>query len=198
MDGPQRGRPSEAGLGVERTPDPMVAVRPETVFTESTEAPRPPTRLAPAPYDDAARIPIERYFTTPGVHPYDEVEWEIRTASITGEDGVPVFEQKDVEVPAFWSQTATNVVVSKYFRGPLGTPQRERSVRQLIDRVVDTLTEWGRKDGYFADDEQAQAFAAELTHLLLYQKAAFNSQVWFNVGVEAKSQCSACIILSFH
>jgi ribonucleoside-diphosphate reductase alpha chain len=133
------------------------------------------------------------------------VEWDIRSAAIIGEDGSVVFEQKDVEVPAFWSQTATNVVVSKYFRGPLGGRvfhhekgeiRRETSVRQLIDRVVGTLRDWGLKDGYFADEEDAHVFADELTHLLLHQKVSFNSPVWFNVGVEEKPQCSACFILS--
>jgi ribonucleoside-diphosphate reductase alpha chain len=107
-----------------------------------------------------------------------------------------VFEQHDVEIPKPWSQLATNVVVSKYFRGPLGTPQREHSVRQLISRVVDTITGWGRTDGYFASEADAQAFADELTHLLVEQKLAFNSPVWFNVGVEPHPQCSACFILS--
>ena len=107
-----------------------------------------------------------------------------------------VFEQYDVEIPKPWSQLATNVVVSKYFRGPLGTPQREQSVKQLIGRVVDTITNWGRKDGYFATDEDAQAFADELSYLLVHQKLAFNSPVWFNVGVEEHPQCSACFILS--
>ena len=141
-------------------------------------------------------IKVKRYFTRPGVHPFAEVEWEKRSAVISGEKGEVVFEQHEVEVPKPWSQLATNVVVSKYFRGPLGTPQREHSVRQLIGRVVDTITGWGRKDGYFAGEEDAQAFADELTHLLVEQKLAFNSPVWFNVGVEPHPQCSACFILS--
>ena len=153
-----------------------------------------------------ASLPIGRLFTTPGRHPYDEVEWETRTASIAAEDGKTVFEQHDVEVPKDWSQRATNVVASKYFRGPLvagsvvhherGEIKRERSVRELIDRVVGTITAWGRKDRYFAGDDEAQAFEAELTHVILHQKAAFNSPVWFNVGVEERPQCSACFILS--
>ena len=139
---------------------------------------------------------VERYFTTPGVDPYSEVEWEIRSAVIAGEDGRVVFEQRDVEVPRFWSQTATNVVVSKYFRGPLGTPRRETSVRQLIARVVDTITAWGEQQGYFgAGSEERNTFHDELTHLLLTQKAAFNSPVYFNVGIDPKPQCSACFIL---
>ena len=141
-------------------------------------------------------IKVKRYFTRPGAHPFAEVEWEKRNAVISGEKGEVVFEQHEVEVPKLWSQLATNVVVSKYFRGPLGTPQREQSVRQLISRVVDTITDWGRKDGYFASEEDAQVFADELTHLLVEQKLAFNSPVWFNVGVESHPQCSACFILS--
>jgi len=141
-------------------------------------------------------IKVKRYFTRPGVHPFAEIEWEKRSAVISGEKGEVVFEQHDVEIPKSWSQLATNVVVSKYFRGPLGTPQREYSVRQLISRVVDTITDWGRKDGYFAGEEGAKVFADELTHLLVEQKLAFNSPVWFNVGVEPHPQCSACFILS--
>jgi ribonucleoside-diphosphate reductase alpha chain len=139
---------------------------------------------------------IERYFTRPGEHPFEEAEWARPTASIVGEDGSTIFEQPDVEVPSFWSQTATNVVASKYFRGPMSTPERENSVRQLIGRVVDTLTDWGRDGGYFAGEGEAQTFADELTHLLLHQKVSFNSPVWFNLGVEEKPQCSACFILS--
>src|SRR6266851_2357633 len=138
---------------------------------------------------------VERYFTKPGVDPFSQVEWEARSALIAGEDGHVVFEQRDVEVPRGWSQTATNVVVSKYFRGPLGSPQRERSVRQLIGRVVDTITGWGERQHYFAADAERDTFKAELTHLLVNQMASFNSPVWFNVGVEPKPQCSACFIL---
>src|SRR5262245_26549553 len=143
-----------------------------------------------------AGLKIARYFTRAGVHPYDEIEWEIRAASITNEKGKVVFEQTNVEIPKSWSLMATQVVVSKYFRGPLSTPQREHSVRQMISRVVDTITSWGRKDGYFATEDDAQAFADELSHILLHQKACFNSPVWFNCGIEAKPQCSACFILS--
>ncbi|HXG26620.1 MAG TPA: vitamin B12-dependent ribonucleotide reductase [Candidatus Binatia bacterium] len=138
----------------------------------------------------------ERRFTSPGVHPYDEIEWELRTAAISSETGKTVFEQKDVEVPKSWSQLATNVVVSKYFRGHVGTPERERSVKQLIDRVVNTITAWAETQKYFATDEDLRAFQAELTHLLVHQKMAFNSPVWFNVGIEPKPQCSACFINS--
>jgi len=141
-------------------------------------------------------LKISRYFSRAGVHPYDEVEWELRNASITNEKGKVVFEQANVEIPKAWSLMATQVVVSKYFRGALGTPQRENSVRQMIGRVVDTITGWGRKDGYFAAEDDAQAFSDELTHILLHQKACFNSPVWFNCGIEAKPQCSACFILS--
>ncbi|MGH7948332.1 MAG: vitamin B12-dependent ribonucleotide reductase, partial [Candidatus Binataceae bacterium] len=139
---------------------------------------------------------IERYFTTAGVDPYGDVEWDVRSAVIAGEDGRVVFEQREVEVPRFWSQTATNVVVSKHFRGPLGTPRRETSVRQLISRVVNTITAWGEQQGYFAaGSEERNTFHDELTHLLLTQKAAFNSPVYFNVGIDPKPQCSACFIL---
>ncbi len=141
-------------------------------------------------------LSFKRYFTRSGIHPYAEVEWEKRSAVISGEKGDTVFEQHDVEIPKPWSQLATNVVVSKYFRGQLGTPQREHSVKQLIGRVVDTITGWGRKDGYFASAEDATVFSEELTHLLVEQRLAFNSPVWFNVGVEPHPQCSACFILS--
>ena len=141
-------------------------------------------------------LKIPRYFSRAGVSPYNEIEWELRNASITNENGKVVFEQSNVEIPKTWSLMATQVVVSKYFRGPLGTPQREQSVRQMIGRVVDTITGWGRKDGYFAAPEDAEAFSDELTHILLHQKACFNSPVWFNCGIEEKPQCSACFILS--
>jgi ribonucleoside-diphosphate reductase alpha chain len=141
-------------------------------------------------------LTVARRFVPPGVNPYDEVEWEIRSAVIQGEGGETVFEQRDVEVPKTWSQLATNVVVSKYFRGPLGTPQRERSVRQLVGRVVSTISTWGDEQGYFATPQDRQNFVDELTHLLVQQKLCFNSPVWFNVGVEPKPQCSACFILS--
>jgi ribonucleoside-diphosphate reductase alpha chain len=139
---------------------------------------------------------MRRYFTKPGDDGFTNVQWELRTAAITGENGKSVFEQRDVEVPKGWTQTATNVVVQKYFRGTVGTPERERSVRQLISRVADTITNWGRKDGFFANEESARVFNAELKHLLVEQKMAFNSPVWFNVGSEADPQCSACFINS--
>jgi ribonucleoside-diphosphate reductase alpha chain len=137
-----------------------------------------------------------RVYTRAGENPYDQVEWELRTAAITNEHGKMVFEQKDVEFPKFWSSQATNVVASKYFRGQMGTPGRERSVKQLIGRVATTIAGWGRAQGYFASEMDAQAFEDELTYLLLHQKASFNSPVWFNCGVEEKPQCSACFINS--
>src|SRR6187401_1604396 len=141
-------------------------------------------------------LEFPRYFTLPGVDPFDEVEWEVRSAVIGNEKGKVVFEQRDVEIPKSWSQQATNIVVSKYFRGQIGAPERERSVRQLIGRVVDTITAWGRKDGYFASEADVECFSQELKHLLVYQKAAFNSPVWFNCGFEKHPQCSACFINS--
>jgi ribonucleoside-diphosphate reductase alpha chain len=143
-------------------------------------------------------LTFSRYFTTEGTHPFDDVEWEIRDAVIPNyKEGGNAFEQRDVEFPVAWSQNATNIVAQKYFRGTLGTPQRESSVRQLAGRVVDTITRWGQKNGYFATEHDAQVFAEELTHLIVTQKAAFNSPVWFNVGVpDTPQQCSACFILA--
>jgi len=141
-------------------------------------------------------IEVDRFFTKAGVDVYDTCEWETRAAAISNESGGIVFEQKDVEMPKFWSQMATNVVVSKYFRGHLGSPDRETSVRQLIGRVVRTITAWGRQGGYFNTEADGDTFRDELTHILLYQMAAFNSPVWFNVGIEPHPQCSACFINS--
>jgi ribonucleoside-diphosphate reductase alpha chain len=141
-------------------------------------------------------LEFPRYFTLPGVDPFDEVEWEVRSAVIGNEKGKVVFEQRDVEIPRSWSQQATNIVVSKYFRGQVGTPDRERSVRQLIGRVVDTITGWARAQKYFASEDALMSFSHELKHLLVYQKAAFNSPVWFNCGFEKAPQCSACFINS--
>ncbi len=143
---------------------------------------------------DARGVTVERLFTDGSQHPFDAIRWELRTARISGSDGAVVFEQRDVEVPESWSQTATNIVTQKYFHGGLGTPERETSVRQLISRVVDTIVGWGREGGYFADDASAGAFDHELTHLLVNQIASFNSPVWFNVGIEPRPQCSACFI----
>src|SRR6185436_3292176 len=123
-------------------------------------------------------LEFSRYFTLPGGDPFDEVEWEVRSAVIGNEKGKVVFEQRDVEIPKFWSQQATNIVVSKYFRGQIGTPEREHSVKQLIGRVVDTITGWARAQHYFGSEEALMAFSHELKHLLVYQKAAFNSPVW--------------------
>jgi ribonucleoside-diphosphate reductase alpha chain len=166
-------------------------------------------------------VQFPRYFTArlePGKTPYDDVAWETRTASIGNDKGAVIFEQRDIEVPADWSQTATNIVASKYFHGKLGTPDRETSVAQLVHRVVDTIADWGKKDNYFLTVEDAENFRAELAHLMLNQKACFNSPVWFNVGVkeargygwvwddatesvtklvgQTRPQCSACFIVS--
>ena len=161
-------------------------------------------KSAATPPEPAARpgsgVSIERRFTKAEdgsrVDPIESEKWELRSATISGEGGDVVFEQNDVEVPSFWSQLATNVVASKYFRGQLGTPARETSVKQLIGRVVSSIRSWGLDQGYFKTDEQAGVFSDELTHLLVKQKASFNSPVWFNVGVEENPQCSACFILS--
>ncbi len=155
-----------------------------------------PTFVRPNTFTRDGGLKIKRYFSKKGVHPFDEVEWELRSASITDEKGKVIFEQKDVEVPKTWSQTATNIVVSKYFHGALGTEKRERSVKQLIRRVADTIAEWGKDMGYFDTDDDAEIFHNELLHLLVHQKMAFNSPVWFNVGIEARPQCSACFINS--
>ena len=144
----------------------------------------------------APGLAFPRFFTEAGVDPFDEVEWELRAAVIGNEKGEVVFEQRDVEIPKAWSQQATNIVVSKYFRGQIDTPERERSVKQLIGRVVTTITEWARAHKYFATDEDLQAFSDDLKHILVYQKAAFNSPVWFNCGFETQPQCSACFINS--
>lgn len=141
-------------------------------------------------------LTFERFFSKEGVHPFDEIEWETRDAIIGNEKGENVFEQRGVEFPTFWSQTATNVVVSKYFRGHLDSPDRESSLKQLISRVADTITGWGLKQNYFTTSQDAAVFNAELTSLLVNQKLAFNSPVWFNVGVEKKPQASACFINS--
>src|SRR5689334_6153404 len=167
-------------------------------------------------------VVFSRYFTTKveaGKTPYDEIQWETRTASIGNDKGSVIFEQRDVEVPVDWSQTATNIVASKYFYGKLGSPERETSVAQLVERVTDTIADWGKKDGYFETEEDGENFRAELAHLMLTQKACFNSPVWFNVGVKEtrgygwiydekagqinklesgvmRPQCSACFIVS--
>jgi ribonucleoside-diphosphate reductase alpha chain len=152
------------------------------------------TALA-SPRNGLQGLSVERKFSTPGVHPFDQIEWEIRDAVI-GNPESPAFEQRGVEFPKSWSQNATNIVAQKYFRGKLGSPERENSVKQMIGRVAGTISDWGRAGGYFASEEDADAFEAELTAILLNQKAAFNSPVWFNVGFEEQPQCSACFILS--
>jgi ribonucleoside-diphosphate reductase alpha chain len=155
------------------------------------------TASAPAKGPADQGLTVERVFTTPGVHPYDEVEWESRDVVMTNwRDGSINFEQRGVEFPAFWSQNATQIVTSKYFRGALGTPQRETGLKQVIDRVVHAYHNAGEKYGYFATAEDAQIFADELTWLLLHQYFSFNSPVWFNVGTAAPQQVSACFILS--
>jgi ribonucleoside-diphosphate reductase alpha chain len=137
-------------------------------------------------------LSIKRMFTSPGTHPFETVEWELRDARIGHGDRV-AFEQRHVEFPKSWSQNATNIVAQKYFRGQIGAPERESSVRDMIGRVAGTITGWGRAAGYFASEEDATAFNHELTHILLHQMAAFNSPVWFNVGFEESPQCSACL-----
>src|SRR5690606_25522113 len=182
----------------------MDTTRTEGRKVRGTTPPHPePTQASPA----AGKLPrgrkgkrpgltFPRTFTEAGADPFAQVEWELRDAVITGADGQVYFEQRGVEFPKSWSQTATNVVVQKYFRGTLGTPQRERSVKQMISRVADTIYGWGVADGYFKTPQDAVAFRDELVHLLLHQKMAFNSPVWFNVGVEEHPQCSACFINS--
>src|SRR5262245_25191442 len=164
--------------------------------THPPENPRSDARPATPAVEKRTGLSFRRYFTKPGRHPFDEVAWETRSAVINDERGRPVFEQHGIEVPNTWSQTATNIVASKYFRGQLGSPQRESSVRLLISRVVDTIRAWAEQQTYFATPEDLQAFSDELTHLLVQQKAAFNSPVWFNVGIERHPQASACFINS--
>ncbi len=147
---------------------------------------------------EQAGIGIRRRFTVEGTHPYDMVEWERRDARISNwKTGEIAFEQLGVEFPVGWSLNATNIVAQKYFRGTVGTPEREWSLKQVVDRVVDTITAWGLKDGYFVDDAEAEAFSDELKYLIVTQRAAFNSPVWFNIGVKGvPQQASACFILS--
>ena len=143
-------------------------------------------------HEEGLRIP--RRLTQEGIHPYEEIEWELRDAVISNEKGEIAFEQRNVEVPKDWSQLATNVVAQKYFRGQLGSPERESSVKQLIDRVVKTAVSWGGEGGYFATDQDLDAFEAELTYLLAHQMVSFNSPVWFNCGIEEHPQVSDCFI----
>ncbi len=163
--------------------------------THPLENPRPEARPS-ASSEPRQGLTFRRYFTKPGRHPFEEVTWEKRSAVINDERGQPVFEQHGIEVPSTWSQTATNIVASKYFRGMLGSPERENSVKRLIGRVVETIHDWADAQGYFASPEDLEAFTDELTHLLVHQKVAFNSPVWFNVGIEKHPQASACFINS--
>ena len=174
------------------------------------------------PVEERTGINFPKYFTQKletGKTPYDDVQWELRTAAIGNDKGAIIFEQSDIEVPADWSQTATNIVASKYFHGKLGAPDRERSVAQLVHRVVDTIADWGQGGHYFKTEVDGENFRNELAHLMLTQKACFNSPVWFNVGVKEargygfffdesvgqvvklkkgahRPQCSACFINS--
>jgi ribonucleoside-diphosphate reductase alpha chain len=163
----------------------------QTAHIETAEGSTKGRRAASAP-----GLEFTRFFSTAGTDPFDQIEWELRDAVIGSEKGQIVFEQRQVEIPKTWSQQATNIVVSKYFRGHIGSPDRERSVKQLIGRVVDTIAGWARKQKYFASDDALAAFTGDLKHLLVEQKAAFNSPVWFNCGFETAPQCSACFINS--
>src|SRR3974390_532747 len=163
-------------------------------LNEKTALPSAPT--TPADVEVRTGLEFARYFTDGRTSPLDAVEWERRVAMIGNEKGKTIFRQENVEVPKGWSQTATNIVASKYFHGKLNTPERESSVRQLISRVVDTIVRWGEQGGYFAGNDSRDAFRDDLAHLLVEQKMAFNSPVWFNVGVQPKPQCSACFINS--
>ena len=160
--------------------------------TGKTEPPLEPPRSTQA----KTGLEFLRFFADGKVSPLDAVAWERRTAQISNEKGQTIFRQENVEVPKTWSQTATNIVASKYFHGKLNTPERESSVRQLIGRVVDTIVAWGEQGGYFASSTDRETFRDDLTHLLVEQKMSFNSPVWFNVGVQPKAQCSACFINS--
>src|SRR5437016_1410555 len=167
-------------------------------MASAREIPTPETgseELGNVVVDEAASLGVKRLFTIPGRDPFEEIEWETRDAYIPGK-AKPVFEQKGVEFPKFWSQTATNIVAQKYFRGRMSSPEREFSVKQMIGRIVRTVGAWGRDGGYFATEEEAETFEAELKAILVNQLASFNSPVWFNVGFEEKPQCSACFILS--
>ncbi len=171
-------------------PEPASASAPRGAHGATRRAAAQPARKP------GSGLRVERHFSQPGIHPFDLVEWELRTATITNEKGETVFAQEQVEAPSSWSQLATNVVVSKYFRGLQGSPQRETSVRQLISRVADTIRDWGHAGEYFASEQDLEAFHAELCALLVNQVAAFNSPVWFNLGADPHPQVSACFINS--
>ncbi len=163
---------------------------------QGMETQTPGARISAPSRPHPRGLKIIRYFTKAGVHPYNEITWEKRTAQIVNDNGEVIFEQKDVEVPASWTQLAVNVVVSKYFKGAVDRPGRETSVKQLINRVALTIAKWGRRQGYFVSEDDAKAFEEELIYLLVHQMLAFNSPVWFNVGIEERPQCSACFINS--
>jgi ribonucleoside-diphosphate reductase alpha chain len=167
-----------------------------TALNSKAESGAAGTAARMAPQSTKTGLEFRRFFTDGKIHPFDRLEWELRTAQITNEKGQVIFRQENVEVPKSWSMTATNIVASKYFHGRLNTPERESSVKQLIGRVVNTIVEWGERGGYFATAADRDAFRDELTHLLVEQKMAFNSPVWFNVGIQPKPQCSACFIQS--
>ncbi len=215
---PGNGSSQRIHSGAERWP--KLATRPQRQRQPAPQHRKRPPRREPAP-----GLSFKRYFTKAGVSPYDEIEWELRLAQITDAQGGVIFEQKDVETPKDWSMTATNIVASKYLHGTLDTPERETGVRQLVTRVAETIRDWGIKGGYFRSADDAAIFHDELAHLLLQQKAAFNSPVWFNVGCDriepnsdaqnwhwnaveqkvefssvgyTKPQCSACFINSVH
>ena len=176
-----------------------MATQPPVVPAESTvrvESARTESRSDLRPEKRSKGLSFKRFFSTEGVHPFDEIEWDLRTAVINDERGRPVFEQKNIEAPKSWSQQATNIVASKYFRGLMGSPEREHSVKQLVGRVVDTIAGWALKQAYFDTAEDLAAFKDDLTYLLVRQYAAFNSPVWFNVGIEPHPQASACFINS--
>ena len=195
----------------------------EVKTVTTTAAPPNLAVMNPVTKKKAPGLSFARFFTKPGVSPYDEVEWDLRLAQITDSQGGVIFEQKDVEVPKDWSMTATNIVASKYLHGKLGTPERETGVRQLVARVAETIRDWGLAQGYFKTPEDGATFHDELVHILVRQYAAFNSPVWFNVGCDriepnsdgrswhwnpqtqqvefgvtgySKPQCSACFINS--
>lgn len=172
------------------------AYRMEDIVRSRADAPRHTIGSGVPAAKERMAFTWNRLFGDPSKHPYDEISWEKRDARITKGDGTIVFEQKDVEMPSFWSQTATDIVASKYFRGQLGTAEREWSAKQMIDRVAKTLGFWGMRGGYFATPDDAERYTEDLTWLLVNQYASFNSPVWFNVGVYDKPQCSACFILS--
>src|SRR6187402_1626935 len=193
-----RKRPPElVRLERGRRKSPM-ATQPPVVPAESLARieTRPDSRTEPRPEKRAKGLSFKRVFSTEGVHPFDELEWDLRSAVINDERGRPVFEQRNIEAPKSWSQQATNIAASKYFRGAMGSPQRETSVKQLVGRVVDAIVAWAVKQSYFDTAEDLAAFRDDLTYLLVRQYAAFNSPVWFNVGIEPHPQASACFINS--